>query len=116
MSTANRSRLAVVRGVHSAIYVVMAASTLLVLYAGITGREGGWLWIALALLAVEVAVFVGGGMKCPLTALAVRYGAVKGYAFDTFLPERCTRHTFRLFGAVMLGGLALLAARWFGIL
>ena len=48
------------------------------------------------------------------TALAVSYGAEKGYAFDTFLPERVTRHTFRFFGSLMLLGLVLLALRWVG--
>jgi hypothetical protein len=108
-------RLALVRGVHSAIYIVMAAATFVLLYGGLTGYEGTWLWISLSLLAVETAVFVGNGFKCPLTALAIRYGAEKGYAFDTFLPERVTKHTFRFFGTLMVLGLALLLARWVGL-
>ena len=102
------------RGIHTAIYVVMAASTLVLVYAGLTGWQGPLLRVALVLLAVETVVFVGNGMTCPLTALAVRYGAEKGYAFDTFLPERMTRHTFRFFGTLMVLGLVLLALRWFG--
>ena len=105
-------RLALVRAIHTAIYIVMAVSTFVLLYAGLTGDRGMWLWAALALLGIEVVVFVGSGMKCPLTAVAVRYGAEKGYAFDTFLPERATRYTFRFFGSVMLIGLILLALRW----
>jgi hypothetical protein len=97
--------------VHTAIYVVMAASTLLLVYAGVTGATGAWLWTALVLLAIESAVFAGNGFRCPLTALAVRYGAQKGYAFDTFLPERATRYTFRVFGTLMVVGLVLLALR-----
>ncbi|MGD9739279.1 MAG: hypothetical protein AB7O56_11785 [Bauldia sp.] len=111
----DRQRLAIARGVHTAIYVVMAASTFLVLYAGVTGRDGAWLWVALALLAVETVVFVANRFTCPLTALARRYGATAGYAFDTFLPERATRYTFRFFGTVMAIGLLLLAARWAGL-
>jgi hypothetical protein len=61
-------------------------------------------------------VFAGNGFRCPLTALAVRYGAEKGYAFDTFLPERVTRYTFRVFGTLMGVGLVLLALRWVGAL
>ncbi len=38
-----------------------------------------------------------------------------GYAFDTFLPERITRHTFRFFGTLMLVGLVLLALGWLGV-
>jgi hypothetical protein len=56
----------------------MATSTLFLVYAGLSGSHGWWLWIALGLLGVETAVFVGNGMKCPWTALAVSYGAEKG--------------------------------------
>lgn len=105
-------RLAIIRTVHTAIYLVVAASTFVLLYAGITGQTGIWLWVALSLLAVETAVFTGFGFKCPLSALAVKYGARTGHVFDTFLPERVTRYTFRFFGTVMAIGLLLLVARW----
>ena len=66
--------LAVVRGVHSAVYIMMVASIFLLLYAGATGYVGSWLWVALGLLAGEAVDFAVNGLKCPLTALAVRYG------------------------------------------
>lgn len=112
----DRQLLALIRTIHTAIYLVMAVSTFVLVYAGATGSEGTWLWLALALLAVEVVVFVGNGMRCPLTALAVRYGAETGYVFDTFLPERATRYTFNFFGTVMVVGLCLLILRWVGLL
>lgn len=108
--------LALIRWVHTAIYVVMAVSTFVLLYAGLSGATGPWLWVALGLLAIESVVFVGNGMKCPLTALAVRHGATSGRVFDTFLPERATRYTFRFFGTVMVVGLGLLVGRWLGII
>ena len=108
--------LSLIRWVHTAIYLVMAASTFVLLHAALTGATGPWLWGALVLLAIETVVFVGNGMKCPLTAMAVRYGATSGRVFDTFLPERATRYTFRFFGTVMVIGLLLLAARWWGLL
>ncbi len=108
--------LALIRALHTTIYLVMAVSTFVLLYAGVSGAQGVWLWIALALLGVEVVVFLGNGMRCPLTALAVRYGAETGYVFDTFLPEQATRHTFNFFGTVMVVGLGLLLLRWVGFL
>jgi hypothetical protein len=83
------SWLMLVRSVHTTIYVVMASSVFSVFYAGLVGAHGHWLLVALGLVAIEVAVFVGSGMKCPLTAVAARYGARPGA--DTFLPERLTR-------------------------
>jgi len=112
--THDSQRLALVRALHTAIYLVMVAAIFVLLYSAIASYAGVWLWVSLALLAVESVVFVGNGFRCPLTALAVSYGAEKGYAFDTFLPESFTRHTFRFFGSLMVLGLVLLALRWMG--
>lgn len=108
--------LALVRGVHSTVYITMVASIFLLLYAGATGYVGPWLWVALGLLAIEAAVFAVNGLKCPLTVLAVRYGATAGYAFDTILTERTIRYTFRFFSGLMVIGPVLLALRWAGVL
>jgi hypothetical protein len=94
----------------------MAVSTFALLYAGITGAPGVWLWVAAGLLGIESIVFIGNGVNCPLTAIAIKYGAETGHVFDTFLPEQCTRYTFRFFGTLMLVGLLLLAVRWWGVL
>jgi hypothetical protein len=105
--------LALVRTVHTAIYLVMACAALVVLYGGVTGAHGLWLWVATSLIGVESAVFAASGLKCPLTAVAVKYGARRDTAlFDTFLPERITRHTFHVFGPIMALGFVLLALRW----
>jgi len=112
----NAQRLAAIRAVHTAIYLVNAAAILMIDYAGLTGRTGPWLTVALVLAAIEAVVFVGSGMKCPLTAVAVRYGADHGAIFDTFLPERLTRNTLRIFGPLLAAGLALLGARQLGLL
>lgn len=108
--------LALVRAVHTAIYIVMASAVFVVLFGGITGARGVWLWIAAGLAGLESVVFAASGMKCPLTAIAVRYGAGEGPLFDTFLPERFTRHTFRIFAPLMIAGFALLILRalWLG--
>jgi len=115
-ATGNACPLALVRGVHTAVYLVMVAAIGVLLYAGATGLAGPLLWVSLGLLGMETVVFVGNGFSCPLTQLAVRFGAEKGYAFDTFLPERATRYTFRFFGTLMVLGLALLVLRWAGVL
>ena len=42
-------RLRIVRGLHTAIYIVMSVACFAVLYAGISGRSGPWLYVALTL-------------------------------------------------------------------
>jgi len=114
--TGNACALAFVRGVHTAVYLVMVAAIGVLLYAGATAYAGPLLWVALALLGTETVVFVGNGFTCPLTQVAVRLGAETGHAFDTFLPERATRYTFRFFGTLMVMGLAMLGLRVAGVL
>ena len=104
-------RLALVKAVHTAFYLVQVAAILYILAAGITGKRGRYLPHAFALVAFESAVFIGNGRRCPLTALAQRWGDPKGYVGDTFFSERCTRHTFSVFGSLLALGTGLVAAR-----
>jgi hypothetical protein len=108
--------LATVRLVHTLIYVVNAGACFVVLYAGLAG-DGGWiLWVALALVGGEGAILVANRLRCPLSAIAVRYGAREtDFLYDTFLPERLTRYTVHFFSAVVLLGLALIAIRGLGV-
>ncbi len=113
---ADARRLWLIRALHTAIYIVMVCCIAAILYGGITGAHGFWLTIAAGLVATECLVFAASGLKCPLTAIAVRYGARHGAVFDTFLPERITRHTLRVFGPLAGLGLVLVSARalWLG--
>jgi len=112
----NELKLVMVRAAHTAIYVVMAAASFVTLYAGITGARGLWLWLALALVAIESLVFVANGLRCPLTAVAAKYAGEEASISDTFFPERITRYTFSFFGPLITIALALLAARGIGLL
>lgn len=104
----NKTKLVAVRLVHTAIYLVMASAITFILYSGLRRRGGKWLRGALALVSIESLIFFGNGMKCPLTGLAQRYGADRGYAFDTLLPEAVAKHTFRFFGSMLAVGLVML--------
>ena len=107
-------RLSIVRGVHTAIYVIMASSVVAVFFAGLVGTSGFWLFAAVVLVVIEASVFVGSGMKCPLTAVAMKYGATPGA--DTFLHEQFTRHTLKVFGLLIVLSFVLIVARWSGVL
>ena len=104
-------RLTTVKTLHTALYLLQVAAILCILVAGITGRRIPWLRHAFALTAIESAVFLGNGRRCPLTTLAKRWGDPKGYVGDTFFSERCTRHTFSLFGSLLGLGTALVFLR-----
>lgn len=105
------SRLTTVRVVHTLVYFVVSSSTVLVLLGGVTGRFGPGYYAALAVVAVEVAVFVGHGMRCPLTTLAVRLGADDESGSGTLLPAFLARRAVPFFAAVFAIGAISSAAR-----
>ena len=104
-------KLTLVKSVHSAFYLSQVAAIAYILWAGITGRRGAHLHQAFALAAFEGIIFVGNGCRCPLTVLAQRWGDPKGNVGDTFFSERCTRHTFSVFGSLLALGCVLVALR-----
>ena len=105
-----------VRLVHTLIYFINGAACFVVLGAGLTGTVGTLLWIAVVLVGLEALILVINGWRCPMTPLAIRYGAREtDFLFDTFLPERLTRHTVPFFSTVVLAGLALIGLRLVGI-
>jgi hypothetical protein len=103
------TKLRAVMSIHTLIYLTMVVAVLYVLYAGMSKNQGALLNVSLGLLAIEGVVFSACGMRCPLTALAKRYGSQGGYVGDSLIPERYARHTFRVFGAALFIGLLLLA-------
>lgn len=105
-----------VRGLHTLIYVVMAGSTLTLMFVAISGRLLRTLWIVGPLLTLEVLVFVIGGLKCPLTAVIDRLAGGPSSVADTCLPDWLTRHTLLIFGPVLPVALMLLVARATGII
>jgi hypothetical protein len=90
--------LALIRSVHTAIYIILAASVCLLFFAAITAYSSPLVIATAIAVAIEVVVFTANGFKCPLTGLAQKYGAEE---FDTVLPARITRLTFRVFGTML---------------
>jgi hypothetical protein len=109
------TKLRVVMSIHTVIYLTMVVAVFYILYAGMSKNHGSLLDVSLGLLAIEGAVLSASGMRCPLTALARRYGSQGGYVGDSLIPERYSRHTFRVFGTILFTGLFLLALNHLGL-
>jgi len=63
-----------------------------VLYAGVARRSNRRAAVAGAVVVGESLIFVGNGLRCPLTQLAERIGAEKGSVTDTYLPDWFARN------------------------
>lgn len=109
----NKTKLFLVKMIHTVIYFVMVAGIFIILYSGITKTYNIWLYISLALLTIEGIVYFGNGQVCPFTDLAKNYGAEKGYVGDVFLPKKVADNTFYFFGLILLVGLVILILNYF---
>ncbi|MBU1174957.1 MAG: hypothetical protein KKH72_06095 [Alphaproteobacteria bacterium] len=117
MRLTDTQMLFAIRLVHTIIYVVNGTACFILLYAGITGRTGAWLWVALVLVAIETAVMLANGVKCPISPIADRYGARKdGFVYDVFIPTFLSRYTFEFFTVVVLLAGAFAGLRWIGLI
>jgi hypothetical protein len=107
-----RSALAAVKLVHTAVWAVFAGCILWIPVAALSGR----LWLATGLsvlVLVEVLTLALNGWRCPLTDVAARFTDRRAANFDIYLPEWLARNNKRLFGALFVLGLAILAWSWF---
>ena len=85
-----RLLLVLIKSVHTAAFLVIAGSILVVFADGARSRPRRRTGVAAAIALGECAVFAANGFVCPLTPLAERYGAERG-SVDGHLPARCHR-------------------------
>src|SRR5213075_302912 len=64
--------IALIKVIHSAVFVAIATSLGLITWAAITGRPSRLTWLALAVVTVEVAAVVLARGDCPLTTYTER--------------------------------------------
>ena len=90
-ASASPSVLVLIRGTHSAIFLVELAAIAWLVLTGVVGRRDRSTAVAAVLVAGEAAVFLANDGVCPLTPLAERHGARTGGVSDIFLPDRVAR-------------------------
>ena len=91
MPRSRRRRLAVIKALHTAVFLSELASILWLVVTGLVGRRDRSVALAAVLVSTESAVFVLNRGVCPLTPLAERYGAASGSVSDIFLPDVVAR-------------------------
>jgi membrane-bound metal-dependent hydrolase YbcI (DUF457 family) len=102
-----------IKFIHSLIYLFMVACLVYILYCAITRRYDLTLLIALIAIFFEGLALFLNNWRCPLTSLAEKYGATNGAVTDIFLPERLTRHTFKIATVVVIIELIWLSTGYF---
>lgn len=76
-----------VKALHSVAVLAFGVAAFYLMFCGLTGRRDAWMVAALVAVAVETAVYLGFGVKCPLTMLARWLGDDGGhdYLFERLL-------------------------------
>jgi hypothetical protein len=79
-------RLALIRGVHTAVWFSIESCVGYLLWSGATGRSDRRAAAAAAVVIGECLVFAADGFRCPMTGLAEAAGAHSGSVTDIYLP------------------------------
>ena len=79
--------LALLKTVHTAIWLLVESAMVYLIVAGLRGRTDRRTGVAAGLVGTESVVFLANGANCPLTALATRLGAESGSVTDIYLPR-----------------------------
>jgi hypothetical protein len=79
--------LAAIKAVHTLAWFSIESSIVYLLYAGLRRQSDRRAVVAGAVVAAESLIFAANGLRCPLTKLAVKFGAERGGVTEIFLPR-----------------------------
>jgi hypothetical protein len=78
--------LAAIKAVHTLAWFSIESCLVYLLYAGLRRQSDRRAAVAAAVVTAESLIFAANGFRCPLTKLAVKFGAERGGVTDIFLP------------------------------
>ena len=103
--------IAAVKGIHSLVFLSMAAAILHTLYSGLTGRISRLTVVSVAAVVGEGLVLLTNNMRCPLTDLVEDLGSEHASVSDIFLPTWFADRIPVLFTPPFAVGLAAIGVR-----
>jgi len=102
----DRTKLVMIKTIHTIIWGVFVSVIMYVLWSGISGQVTAYSWMAAGAVLLEgltLAIFNG---RCPLTIMARRYTSATGDNFDIYLPNWLARYNKLIFTTIFVIGLA----------
>jgi len=94
----------------------MASATFYIFICGVFGIFNRYLYFSLALLTFEIVTLVVFKWNCPLTIVAKDSDPHWKDGDDIFLPQWLATHNKKIFGSILVIGLALLLLRSLNLL
>ncbi|HNR06866.1 MAG TPA: hypothetical protein PKM27_06075 [Saprospiraceae bacterium] len=97
-----RSKLILVKIIHTAIWLFFNVVIFYMLYAALTDKLDRWLWIGFGLVFLEGLTLVLFKFYCPLTLVARKYSDSGMDNFDIYLPNWLARNTKRIYTSLVV--------------
>jgi hypothetical protein len=104
-------RLALIKLIHTIIWIFFNVVIFYLLYAVISGKIDKWMWMGLALFLLEGLVLLLFKMKCPLTVIARRYSDSTEENFDIYLPNWLAKHNKIIYTSILAVIILILISR-----
>ncbi|HYO87100.1 MAG TPA: hypothetical protein VER79_00540 [Candidatus Limnocylindrales bacterium] len=111
--TARPRALFLIKFIHSAAFIVISLAIVYVWIAIFAGISGWSVTLAIGIILLETAVYVGNGLRCPLTKLAQQYGDARGddLIADMFLPKWFVPLIPPVCGTLAFAGIVIVVVR-----
>ena len=105
--------LFLIKTVHTVVWLILASTTVYILYSGLFDDVTIYTWIAIAMIIGEGIVLLFFNWSCPLTVIARKYSDSQKDNFDIFLPNWLAKHNKTIFTAIFIAGVVLVLTRFF---
>jgi hypothetical protein len=106
-----QTKLVWIKLLHTAIWLFFNLVIFYLLYAVVTSKIDKWVWICIALIAVEGMTLLVFKNVCPVTIAARKYSDSTKDNFDIYLPNWLAKHNKLIYSLIVLAALIILAFR-----
>jgi hypothetical protein len=95
-----KTKLTLIKIIHTLIWVFFNFVIFYMLYAVITNKLDNWLWIGYVFIILEGITLLTFKFFCPLTIIARKYSDSTKDNFDIYLPPWLAKHNKRIYSGI----------------
>ena len=98
----NKTKLHLIKIIHTLIWVFFNFVIFYMLYAVIVNKLDKWLWIGYGLIVLEGLTLLIFKMVCPLTLMARKYSNSTKDNFDIYLPNWLAKYNKLIYTGILI--------------
>ena len=97
----NRTKLTLIKIIHTLIWVFFNFVIFYMLYAAIANKLDLWLWIGYGFVLLEGLILLAFKSHCPLNLIARKYTNSTEDNFDIYLPSWLAKYTKSIYTTIV---------------